>query len=84
MEDGNMALKELKLKYDALIIDFELRSIETKFILSEMEKWGIMTPIIVLSDEDPKLDKYILNIEAILKKKQRSINKISGILRKLL
>jgi len=84
IEDGQMALKELKLKYDTLILDFELKSIETKFILSEMEKWGIMTPIIVLSDEDPKLDKYILNIEAILKKKQRSINKIGSILRKLL
>ncbi len=84
IEDGHMALKELKLKYDALILDFELRSIESKFILSEMEKWGIMTPIIVLSDADPKLDKYILNIEAVLKKKQGSINKIGGILRKLL
>ena len=49
-----------------------------------MEKWGIMTPIIILSDMDPKLDKYILNIEAVLNKKQRSIKKIAGIIRKLL
>ena len=84
VEDGPMALKELKQKYNVLILDFELKSIESKFILSEMEKWGIMTPIIILSDMDPKLDKYILNIEAVLKKKQRSIYKIAGIIRKLI
>ncbi len=83
-DDGSQALKELRHKYDALIIDLDLKTIESKLILKEMEKWSIMTPVIALSDTIDNLDKYILNVEAVMNKKQGSLNKIGKILQKLL
>ncbi len=84
IDDGSMALKELRHKYDALILDLDLKTVNSKFLLSEMEKWSIMTPIIAVSDNVQRLDKYILNVETVLKKKQGEINKIRKILQKLL
>jgi hypothetical protein len=84
IDDGPLALKELRTKRDALIIDLDLKTIESKLILKEMEKWGIMTPVIALSDTVDNLDKYILNIEAVLKKKQGTLKDIGKILQKLL
>ena len=84
VDEGSLALKELRYIYDALIIDLDLKTIDSKIILSEMEKWSIMTPLIVLSDQNPRMDKYILNIEAVLKKKQGDINNLRKILKKLL
>ena len=76
-------MKELRHKCDALIIDLDLKTIDSKLILKEMEKWSIMTPVIALSDTIDNLDKYILNIEAVLDKKQGSLKKIGKILQKL-
>ncbi len=84
IDDGSMALKELRHKYDALILDLDLKTVNSKFLLSEMEKWSIMTPIIAVSDNVERLDKYVLNVETVLKKKQGEINKIRKILQKLL
>jgi CheY-like chemotaxis protein/Zn finger protein HypA/HybF involved in hydrogenase expression len=84
VDEGNLALKELRRKYDAIILDLDLKTIDSKFILSEMEKWSMMTPIIALSDTHQRLDKYILNVETVLQKKQGAINKIGKILQKLL
>lgn len=84
IDDGPIALKELRHKCDALIIDLDLKTIDSKLILKEMEKWSIMTPVIALSDTIDNLDKYILNIEAVLDKKQGSLKKIGKILQKLL
>ncbi|TFH17281.1 hypothetical protein E4H04_05250 [Candidatus Bathyarchaeota archaeon] len=84
IDDGSMALKELRHKYDALILDLDLKTVNSKFLLSEMEKWSIMTPIIAVSDNVERLDKYVLNVEIVLKKKQAEINKIRKILQKLL
>ncbi len=84
VDEGNLALKELRHIYDALILDLDLKEIDSKLILSEMEKWSIMTPIIALSDHNQRLDKYILNVETVLKKKQGDIHKLRKILQKLL
>ena len=84
IDDGTLALKELRRKYDVLIIDLELKTIESKLILSEMEKWNIMTPIIALSDAKQNLDMYILNVETVMQKNKSSINNIGNILQKLL
>lgn len=83
VDDGKTALKELRTKYDVVIIDLDLKTIESKLILKEMEKWEIMTPIIALSDDGHKIEKYSLNIQATLKKKQSDYRKIKKIIKSL-
>ena len=80
VDDGQTALKELRKTYDVIIMDLDMTTIESKLILSEMEKWSIMTPIIALSDKPKLVEKYVLNVEAVLKKKQKDYKKIKFIL----
>ncbi len=70
VDDGKVALKELRNKFDVIIMDLDLKTIDFKLILSEMEKWEITTPLIPFTDHDLNLEKYHLAVDAVLKKKQ--------------
>jgi len=83
VDDGRAALKELRNTYDLVIIDLDLQTFESKLILKEIEKWEIMTPIIAFSNNDYPVNRYSLNIEASLKKKQSDYRKIIKIIKSL-
>ena len=83
VDDGRAALKELRNRYDLVIMDLDLQTFESKLILKEIEKWGIMTPIIAFSNDDYPINRYSLNIEASLKKKQSDYRKIIKIIKSL-
>jgi len=80
LDNGSSLLKELRHNYDAIILDLDLQNIDYSFIFSEMQKWKVQTPIILLSDINQNLPKYSLNIVSTIKKKQRSIRKIGKLL----
>lgn len=87
IDNALTGLKELRHRYDAIIIDLELKSLDYEFILSEMEKWSITIPVIAVSNEVDKdflTGKFALNIEAVFKKKQRDYKKIAKALLKVL
>lgn len=87
VDNALAGLKELRHKYDAIIIDLELKSISYEFLLSEMEKWSITIPIIAISnevDEDFLVGRFALDIEAVFKKKQREYKKLAKVLLKVL
>ena len=83
VDDGRAALKELRNTYDVIIIDLDLQTFESKLILKEIDKWEIKTPIIAFSDQDTHIEKYYLNLQAALKKKQKEYRKLSKIISKL-
>ncbi|MBN2336570.1 hypothetical protein JXL21_13510 [Candidatus Bathyarchaeota archaeon] len=49
---GRLGLKELRRRYDAIIIDTELDDVEAKDILSEIIRWNIEAPVIVMCEEE--------------------------------
>ena len=75
VDDGRLALKELRSSYSVVILDLDLKTIESNLILSEMERWNIQTPIIAFSDTQVDL-KFKLDIQSILQKKQKEYQKI--------
>jgi len=76
VDDGKAALKELRNRYDVVIMDLDLHTFESKLILKEIEKWEIKTPIITFSDQETQIEKYHINLQAALKKKQKDYKKI--------
>jgi CheY-like chemotaxis protein len=50
-ESGKNGLKQLRRKYDVVIVDTSLNDVEANIILSEMERWKVDTPVILLSED---------------------------------
>ncbi|MBW1887217.1 MAG: hypothetical protein JRI52_02550, partial [Deltaproteobacteria bacterium] len=77
VDDGAQALKSLRVIYDLIIMDSELSTADPNFLIREMEKWKIKTPLILLDNgELGKIPKK-LNTLAVLKRKQSDIRSIA-------
>jgi CheY-like chemotaxis protein/ribosomal protein L37AE/L43A len=50
-DSGKNGLKELRNKYDVVIVDTSLGDMEADLIMSEMAKWKVDTPVILLTED---------------------------------
>ena len=77
VEDENQALKSLRVHYDLIIMDSELSKADPNFIIREMEKRKVNSPLILL--DNGRLGKIPkkLNTIAVLQRKQRDIRSIA-------
>ena len=50
-DSGKNGLKELRNKYDVVIVDTSLGDVEADLIMGEMAKWKVDTPVILLSED---------------------------------
>jgi hypothetical protein len=82
VEDGSQALKSLRRIYDMIIIDCKLGSVDPKFVLNEMSKWKIKTPLIIIDDKTLGVIPKELNVISVIKRNQRDIHKIRKIVSK--
>lgn len=82
IEDGSQALKSLRTLYDMIIFDCEIDSVDPKFVLNEMGKWKIKSPLVIMEASDIGAIPRELNVVARIKRKQRDIRKMRRIISK--
>lgn len=82
-EDGAYALKLLRVRYDFIILDTKLSSIDIEFMLNEMTKWKIMTPMVLIDGANLGHLTRKLNIVSSMKRKQKDLKKLQNILYEL-
>jgi CheY-like chemotaxis protein len=77
VENGSQALKSLRMAYELIIMDSKLTKADPNFIIKEMEKWKIKTPLILLDNGRLRKIPKKLNTIAVLKRKQMDIRSIT-------
>jgi len=77
VENGSQALKSLRILYDLIIMDSKLSKADPNFIIMEMEKWKVKTPLILLDNGRLRKIPKKLNTIAVLKRKQIDIRSIT-------
>jgi hypothetical protein len=82
IEDGSQALKALRRVYDMIIIDSELDSVDPNFVIDEMSKWKVKSPLIIIDEGTLGDIPKKLNVIAVLKRKQRDLRKIKKLIAK--
>ena len=80
VEDGALALKALRRVYDMIIFDSGLESVDPMFVLDEMIKWKIKSPMVIIDEGTLGKIPKKLNVVAKLKRKQRDIRKIKKLI----
>ena len=70
--------------YDLIIIDSQLKSVDPNFVMDEMGKWKIKSPIVIIDEGTLGVMPKELKVIETLKRKQRDLRKIKKIISKQL
>ena len=61
VNSGRRALKQLRNTFNLILLDSELTDVDSSHILYEIRKWSIQSPVVVLTSDITKKEKFLKN-----------------------